>query len=90
VSPALYVQVNAQLETLLCPALARLHHGPPQLALKVSLLGLTVHALVGADMVAPHGDRLAVALEGRQLFRGLPLFAAGEPAGGRRRGCRGC
>jgi hypothetical protein len=81
------MQVYAQLEPLFSAALARLHHGPPQLGLKVGLLGLAVHALVGADVIAPHGSGLAIALQGGQLFRGLPLPAAGEPAWGRRRGC---
>jgi hypothetical protein len=77
-----YVQVHAKLEPLFSPALARLHHGPPQLALEVGLLRLAVHALVGGDVVTAHGSGLAVALKRGLLFRRLPLLAAGEPAGG--------
>jgi hypothetical protein len=88
--PPLHVQVHTQLQPLLSPALPRLRHGPPQLALKVGLLGLPVHALIGAHVVAAHCGRLAVALLRGLLFRCLPLPAAGEPAWGRGWGCRWC
>jgi hypothetical protein len=81
------MQVYAELEALLSPTLARLHHGPPQLGFEIGFLGLPVHALVCGHVVAAHCRRLAIALECGLLFRSLPLRAAGEPAWRRLWGC---